>query len=273
MKKEKNKSKVYVFGTSLLFLVVAWFLFKPFVSDWLGSRKNVDEKKANAEILKAPSIMPDDLESEIKSNSDIFVIDVSSADDFEKGHIADSYSAAGKHLDKKYFESVGAESVSSIFIVNQGTDLANLAATTNRVISLGFVNAKYLRGGISGWKEKGYPLISSGESSENAAKVKKISIDGIKNESVSGGDAFQFVDVRSKEDFSAGHIVGAVNIPAAEIEKRQNEISVLKRVVVYDSNKSESFRAAVSLFDLNFFNVYQLDGTLDDWKAAGGNVQ
>ena len=51
------------------------------------------------------------------------------------------------------------------------------------------------------------------------------------------------------------------------------KLPVAKKIIVYGANENESFQAAVTLFDLNFFNVYQMDGGIDEWKAAGGNVK
>jgi rhodanese-related sulfurtransferase len=41
------------------------------------------------------------------------------------------------------------------------------------------------------------------------------------------------VDVRTPEEFAAGHIPGAVNIPVTEMEARANELPEDQRVVLY----------------------------------------
>jgi rhodanese-related sulfurtransferase len=148
-----------------------------------------------------------------------------------------------------------------------------LATVTNKIVADGFVNTKYLRGGIPGWMEKGFPLVSWGGSEEDNAKVKKITIDEIKNDAAANPDSLQFLDVRGKDNFAKEHIIGALNIPLSDLETRKNEIPVVKKIIVYSANESESFQAAVVLFDLNFFNVYQLDGGINEWKAADGNTQ
>jgi len=102
--------------------------------------------------------------------------------------------------------------------------------------------------------------------------VKKITIAEIKKDADSSPDLLQFLDVRNKSDFAKEHIVGAINVPLPELEARKNEVSAVKKTIVYGANTDESFQAATVLFDLNFFNIYQMDGGIDDWKAAGGNV-
>ena len=87
--------------------------------------------------------------------------------------------------------------------------------------------------------------------------VKKITIEELKQEAGMNPDLLQFLDVRDKNAYAAEHIVGALSIPLAEIEARRNEIPVVKKVIAYGSDESESFQASVALFDLNFFNIWQ----------------
>jgi rhodanese-related sulfurtransferase len=269
---EKNQHKVFIFGFLLIIVVVLGFLLKPVVVNWKSGQKNQADRKANAEILKAPSAMPDDLFQMIQNKSKVFLVDISAANDFKKGHIAMSVNVSVEKLDKNFINSLGAEKTANVFIVNQGSDLAALATATNKIVSDGFVNAKYLRGGLSGWREKGFPLVSSGGSKEDNAKVKKITIDEIKKDAQINPGLLQFLDVRSKNDFAKEHIIGAVSIPLSELETRKNEVPAVKKTIVYGATEDESFQAAVALFDLNFFNVWQMDGGLDEWKAAGGKT-
>jgi hydroxyacylglutathione hydrolase len=270
MQKEKNQNKIFFIGFSLIVLVLLWFLVKPLISSWKKNEAQTNDAKLNEEILKAPSALPEDLYQKTEADSKIFILDTSSSDEFQKGHIAKSINVSANDLNKDYLDSVGIDKASDIFIVNRDGNLADLTTSVNKLVSAGFVNAKYVRGGIEGWKEKGYPLISAGSALSDNAKVRKISIDEIKKEAENGSDIFQFIDVRNQEDFSSGHIVGAINIPLPQIEMKENEVSAVKKVVVYGANSNESFQAAATLFDLNFFNVYQLDATLEDWKTAGG---
>jgi rhodanese-related sulfurtransferase len=273
MQKDNKQQKIFIFGFLLMIVVIFWFLLKPFVLNWKNGQKNDAEKKANEEILKAPSIMPEELFSKIENKSEVFLIDISSANDFSRGHIAKSINSPAEKLDKKFFTSIGASPTADIFIFSQGGDLANLATIVNRIISQGFSNAKYLRGGISDWREKGFPLVSSGGTSVDSSKVKKLTAEEAIKIKDASPSLIDFIDVRDKNIFSGGHIEGAKNIPLSELEGRKNEVSAIKKVIVYGSSDSESFQAAVVLFDLNFFNVYQLDGGLGSWKAAGGKVE
>lgn len=272
MKNEKDQHRVFVVGFTLIVLVLLGFILKPVLINWKDGKKDQEEQKANAEILKAPSIMPEDVFKKVRDKSKIYIIDISSPEDFKRGHIAMAFSASPEKMDKEYLKQMGAEKTSDIFIMNQGSDLARLATLVNKTISEGFVNVKYMRGGIADWSEKGFPLVSLGASETDSAKVKTITIDEIKRDAEKAAELLQFLDVRGNNEFAKEHVVGAINIPLSEIEKRKNEVPAVKKTIVYGANESEGFQAAVSLFDMNFFNIYQMQGGLEQWKDAGGNV-
>ena len=79
------------------------------------------------------------------------------------------------------------------------------------------------------------------------------------------------VDIRSEDDFRNGHIINAVNIPAAEISGDQAvlEKSRDKPVVLYCQNGTDSPRAARKLKGEGFENVSVLKGGLSAWRSAG----
>lgn len=269
--KEIKQNKIFVIGFVLIALVVAWTLARPFVGG-LGSKKDNSEEKINAEILRAPLITSEDLFTKFKNKEKIFIIDMRSAGDFEKGHIVASENSSAEKINSEKLKSSGADKTSNITLANQGENIYEMAQKTNELIAAGFSNAKYLQGGITAWQNQGFPLISSSSSDENANKIKKRSIENLAQDLSMGGDVVQFLDVRSKENFQIGHIAGAQNAPFAELEKNKDNISAVKKVVIYGENEDEAKRAAVTLFDLNFYNAYVLDGGLDAWKTAGGNT-
>lgn len=270
--KEKNQNKIFVIGFVLIALVIIWALARPFIGG-IENKEGNSEEKINAEILRAPSITSENLFNELKEKGKIFIFDMRSASDFEKGHIAASENAAAETINGEKLESLEADKTSNIILANQGEDVYEMAKKTNELIATGFSNAKYLQDGISAWQNQGYPLVSSSISGENANKIKKINVDNLIQSLGAGEDVVQFLDVRSKEDFQKGHIKGALALSLSELEKNKDKISAVKKVVVYGGSEDEAKKAAITLFDLNFFNAYILDGGLGTWKTAGGKVE
>ena len=246
---------------------------KPLVGNFKKNQENEESQRISEEILKAPSLASHDLYKKLKEKSNIYIFDVRSLSDFERGHIETSKNVGSDKLKKDYLEKLGAEKTSDIVLVGSGDDLATLAPLANQLVAAGYSNAKYLQGGLPDWQKSGYYLISSGGMESDNQKVKKITIDELKKETETNPDMLQFLDVREKDIFAKEHIIQAMNIPLSELETRKNEIPAAKKIIVCGANESESFQAAVILFDLNFWNAYILDGDMAAWKSAGGNVE
>lgn len=91
-----------------------------------------------------------------------------------------------------------------------------------------------------------------------------------------GTDGPVVVDVRDAAEYAAGHVPGARHIPAAELERRLNELPRDRPVVTYCSMRhrgnSRSERAA-ALLRANGYDASALDGGLPAWETAGGSVE
>jgi rhodanese-related sulfurtransferase len=79
------------------------------------------------------------------------------------------------------------------------------------------------------------------------------------------------VDVRSSEEFAAGHLPDAKNIPLADLDSRIGELAKLKSksVVVVCQSGARANAAAVKLAKAGFTDVVNLDGGVAAWKTAG----
>lgn len=76
------------------------------------------------------------------------------------------------------------------------------------------------------------------------------------------------VDVRSENEFMEGHIVGSINIPAAYLAKRIEELEKYKQraVVVVCKSGSRSKPACAMLRKSGFENITGLAGGLLAWQ-------
>lgn len=70
------------------------------------------------------------------------------------------------------------------------------------------------------------------------------------------------VDVRVKEQFDAGHIEGALNIPLAEIDTNMDKFQALdgKKIIFYCNTGNQSGKAAKKLEEKGIKNVFNADG-------------
>ncbi|MBD8544235.1 rhodanese-like domain-containing protein [Oxalobacteraceae sp. CFBP 8755] len=79
------------------------------------------------------------------------------------------------------------------------------------------------------------------------------------------------VDVRSSEEFAAGHLRDAKHIPLADLGARVGELdkSKTRTVVMVCQTGARSDKAARQLQAAGFEDVHSLEGGLAAWKAAG----
>ena len=101
----------------------------------------------------------------------------------------------------------------------------------------------------SGGKEESYMRI-------NAQKAKEM---------MENLEEFVLLDARTEEEFSEGHIPGAIVIPHDEIFERA-EAEIPEKdvpVFVYCRSGNRSKTASKALFDLGYSEVYEFGGIID----------
>lgn len=77
-----------------------------------------------------------------------------------------------------------------------------------------------------------------------------------------GGAEHQLIDVRMPDEYEAGHLPGAVNIPLPEVQWRMDEISEDIPVVMVCNTGSRSAMSSDMLVASGYDEVYNLiDGT------------
>jgi rhodanese-related sulfurtransferase len=78
---------------------------------------------------------------------------------------------------------------------------------------------------------------------------------------------FNFIDVRKPEEFAAGHITGACNIPVDDLEKKAGELDRGKMTIIYCKAGKRCLRAADILDKAKFEDVLVLQGGYDAFQA------
>jgi rhodanese-related sulfurtransferase/biotin operon repressor len=78
------------------------------------------------------------------------------------------------------------------------------------------------------------------------------------------------LDVRPPEEFAAGHVPGAINIPVHELEKRLKDLPRRKELVAYCRGPYclMSYEA-VSILRKKGLKARRLEAGLPEWRAAG----
>ena len=81
-------------------------------------------------------------------------------------------------------------------------------------------------------------------------------------------DGHVILDVRSKKEYDAGHIPGAISIPNEDIgsEKPDKLPDSAQVILVYCRSGNRSRQASQKLAELGYTNVYDFGG-INDWTG------
>ena len=95
-------------------------------------------------------------------------------------------------------------------------------------------------------------------------------------EMIDRGDVF-ILDVRTQEEYDAGHIRGSIRIPVQdipqlELNKSLAQIPRDKKILVYCRTDRRSTLASEILVNNGFKEVYNMKGGITEWTNAGFEV-
>ena len=111
--------------------------------------------------------------------------------------------------------------------------------------------------------------ISTTNQSEKA-QYNDVSVQQAK-EMIDRGEVF-ILDVRTQEEYDAGHIKNSTLISVQVLDKRLNELPRDKKILVYCMSGIRSAQASQILVNNGFKEVYNMKGGITDWTNAGYDV-
>lgn len=89
-------------------------------------------------------------------------------------------------------------------------------------------------------------------------------------------EADVLVDVRDADEFTAGHVAGAVHISRGMLEFKFSANPALQprdlNILLYCKTSGRAALAAAALHDMGYLNVKSIAGGFDAWAAAGKPV-
>ena len=138
-------------------------------------------------------------------------------------------------------------------------DQSHVDKAVRHLTRVGYDNiVGFLKGGIEGWYDAGYPTES----------LPLLSVHQLK-EKLDRREELTVLDARDQREWSSGHIPGAQHIYVGHVEKRLAEIPRDKPVAVLCSVGHRAGIAASVLLRAGFTQVYNVLGSTTAWRNAG----
>lgn len=97
----------------------------------------------------------------------------------------------------------------------------------------------------------------------SAGSYTDVSVDEAK-EMIHNGEV-EVIDVRTPEEFAAGHIPGAKLVPLQVLESMQSELNKERKYVVVCRSGNRSTEASGILAENGFKNIYNMTGGMNEW--------
>ena len=116
----------------------------------------------------------------------------------------------------------------------------------------------YLKDGIEGWYNAGFPV----------ERLPLLSVHDLKAK-IDRAEELIVLDVRGQDEWHSGHIKGALHIYAGHLERRLAEVPKDKPVAVICNVGHRSGLGASILLRTGYQEVYNVLGSMKAWSAAG----
>lgn len=89
-----------------------------------------------------------------------------------------------------------------------------------------------------------------------------------------GEPALTILDVRDRDAFNKGRILGAITMPSEEVvDRARTALEPQRDIYVYGNSDGDTAQAAGKLREAGFRNVAELKGGLEGWKAISGPTE
>ena len=107
-------------------------------------------------------------------------------------------------------------------------------------------------------------------SSEAKSKAPHITSQQL-SEYLSNDEEFILLDIRTEDEYQAGHIPGAQWFPRGKLEYYVQDLikDPESRVVLYCRTGGRSALATLTMHDMGYINVVDLNGGFKEWVAEG----
>lgn len=233
------------------------------------------------------TLSADALNTELIENPDLFLIDVREPKELEEnGHIPGAVNIPVKTLADNLALLPGDLDTPIVVYCKSGTR-STFAWTVLNL--LGYTNVRNMSAGMDGWlgakfasdpgvvtaEEISKPIIAdeklytavknfANNPPEGWASVKNVDV----NEMMINGEEFVLLDNRRADEYAAGYIDPAINIPLEEMMDRLGELDKSSKIIVYCRSGVRGMIGTLALRLNGFDKALNMSGGYLGWEAA-----
>jgi rhodanese-related sulfurtransferase len=256
---------------------------RPVIEGWGVSGKAHGERVALAGV---PQVTAEELAARRARGEPVTVVDVRTAEEYLRGHVPEAYHVPGGQLVREV-PALLERPDAPVIVSCAGRTRGILGAALLR--EAGLENVQALLNGAMGWRLAGYaleegpgrgrPSVAPETHAEWTAEAttRLIRDEGIRFIAAPecaaprAAQPHYLVDVRLPEEYRAGHVRGAISLPAGQLALHYENwlaIPTLPVIVVADDPVRPVWAAAL-LQRLGFADVRVLEGGIPAWAALG----
>jgi rhodanese-related sulfurtransferase len=241
-----------------------------------------------------PTIEAPELERRLQSGEEVVILDTRTPEEYQRFCIPGGRSLPGGELALRITD-IARERPNATLVVNCAGRTRSIIGA--RVLQRMGLQVMSLKNGTAGWMLAGLELerggsrlelpgpSAEGRAAAEAYARRLAAEDGVRPLGIEELRAWMavepdqqphyLVDVRTEEEFAAGHIPGFWWFPGGQAVQRADDVVAVPgaRIVFACEGIVRSTVAASWYRQMGFANVYSVEGGVEAWRAAGGDVE
>lgn len=260
-------------------------------SEWGTNVPSKDFGEKMEVVHHVPEIDAEELHSRIQRGDKLVILDTRTPEEYRRFCIPGGRSVPNGELALRITDITKDLDDDTTVIVNCAGRTRSIIGT-RMLQRMGIDNAIGLKNGTSGWVLAGYDLetgadrvqlpepSSDGTAAAESYASRLASEDGVAYLSVTELHAMRaraesepvyFIDVRTEDEYKAGHIPGFRWFPGGQAVQRSDDVAVVHNcpVVFCCDGKARATFAASWYRQMGFREAYAVDGGTTAWTAAG----
>jgi rhodanese-related sulfurtransferase len=266
-----------------------------FSTEWGSNVPSKDFGEKVEVVAHVPEVEAKDLAARMRNGEKFLILDSRTPEEFRRFCIPGGRSVPGGELALRITDLAKNLDRDTTIIVNCAGRTRSIIGT--RVLQrMGLANVYGLKNGTAGWLLAGEPLESGADrvdlpepspeavAAAEAYAARLAAEDGVRYLDVSGlagmmararRETVYFIDVRTREEYTAGHLSGFRWFPGGQAVQRSDDVAVVKHAtfVFACDGKARATVIASWYRQMGFREVYAVDGGTRAWTAGGGSLE